>query len=130
MPRMHRGGFGHGHMWGRGGFLLRFIKMFTILPRMAIIQILARGDSSSGEIYDILRTEYGLEIPRSLLYYHLDALENIGIIELKEYRESGRGGAPEKVWRLKVKRVILDFGKGSLLLEGDEGVKEYPLLEF
>ena len=97
---------------------------------MAIIQILSKGDFSSGEIYDILRSEYGLDIPRSLLYYHLDALENIGIIELKEYRESGKGGAPEKVWKLKVKRVVLDLSKGSLLLEGDEGVKEYPLLEF
>lgn len=42
------------------------------------------------------------------LYYHLSELHRAGIIEVAEYREVG-GGAPEKVWKLKKKRIVIDL---------------------
>ncbi len=94
--------------------------MFTVWPRMAIIRSLAERDKTTGEIYDEIISKYGMNIPRSLIYYHLDSLEKMGIIEQIEYRETGKGGAPEKVWKLKVRKIIFDIVEGEILLETEE----------
>ena len=48
------------------------------------------------------------KLSSSGLYYHLSELKNAGIIEVVEYREKG-GGAPEKIWRLKKKKITIDL---------------------
>lgn len=42
------------------------------------------------------------------LYYHLSALKQAEIIEVASYREV-KGGTPEKVWRLKTRRIVIDL---------------------
>nr|WP_273272363.1 hypothetical protein [Methanothrix sp.] len=42
------------------------------------------------------------------LYYHLSALKQAGIVELASYREV-KGGTPEKVWKLKTRRIVIDL---------------------
>ena len=50
----------------------------------------------------------GEKLSSAGLYYHLSELKNAGIIEVVEYREEG-GGAPEKIWRLKKKKITIDL---------------------
>jgi len=107
--------------WWINANIVDLFKMFTVWPRMAIIKSLSIGDKSTGEIYEEITKKYGLNVPRSLIYYHLDSLENMGIIEQVEYRETGKGGAPEKVWRLKVKKILFDIVKGEVVLETNSG---------
>lgn len=45
-------------------------------------------------------------------YYHISELKRSGIIDVAQYREEG-GGAPEKIWKLKIRKIEFD------LLEGD-----------
>lgn len=107
--------------WGRLHPELHSIMLFLGAlaggPRWAILRILSEGEKTTSEIYESLVSKYGLMIPRSLLYYHLDSLENMGIIELVGYRETGKGGAPEKIWRLKIRRVIIDIPSGQITTE-------------
>jgi len=119
---MRRWGRGRGPWWLQAD-IFELFRIFTAGPRMAIIKILRNESKSSGEIYEELLTKYQFDIPRSLLYYHLDALEKMGIIEMVQYRETGKGGAPEKVWKLKVKRIIFDIIEGKIILEYDDGEK-------
>jgi len=80
--------------------------------RWAIIDCIGKGRKSSKEIYEELKfEESGLAL--AALYYHLSALKGAGIIELDSYREV-KGGTPEKVWKLKTRRIVID------LLEKDE----------
>ena len=88
----------------------KFQKYFRALHcpiRWVIIRLLADKKLSTGEIYDMLK-EAGEDISKSSLYYHLSELEEAGIIGLVEYRETG-GGAPEKVWELKIKQIKINF---------------------
>jgi DNA-binding transcriptional ArsR family regulator len=48
---------------------------------------------------------------RPNLYYHLSELQDAGIIEVAGYREEG-GGAPEKVWKLALDKIIIHLKKG------------------
>ena len=50
----------------------------------------------------------GENLTKSGLYYHLSELKDAGIIEVAEYIEEG-GGAPEKVWKLKTKKIVIDL---------------------
>ncbi|MDP0919955.1 hypothetical protein Q6272_33500, partial [Klebsiella pneumoniae] len=43
------------------------------------------------------------------LYYHLSALKEAGIVEVASYREVKGGGTPEKVWRLKTRKIVIDL---------------------
>jgi len=97
---------------GCGDFekVMRFQKYFRALhcpARWNIIRIIGDEEKGTGEILDGLRKS-GETLARSSLYYHLSELEKAGIIEMAEYREEG-GGAPEKVWRLKVREVKIDL---------------------
>lgn len=88
----------------------KFQKYFRALHcpiRWVIIRLLANKKLSTSEIYNMLK-EAGEEISKSALYYHLSELQEADIIELAEYREIG-GGAPEKVWKLKVKQIKINF---------------------
>lgn len=82
--------------------------------RWRIIRSLGEGNKSTSEVEDYL-TEGCQRMGKPNLYYHLSELSSVGIIEVAEYREEG-GGAPEKVWKLAVEKLIID------LLE--DGVKE------
>ena len=96
-----------------GGYLekaRKFQKYFRALHcpiRWTIIRIIGNEEKSSGEILEGLK-QAGEELARSSLYYHLSELEEAGIIELAGYREEG-GGAPEKIWRLKMKEIHVNL---------------------
>ncbi len=95
--------------------LMMRLKMVLAEPKRSIIKILADGEKGTNEIYAALQ-ERGFEMARSTLYYYLSTLEDLGIIELAGYREEG-GGAPEKVWRLRVRRIGLDLVTGEVFEE-------------
>lgn len=86
-------------------------------PRWIILRIIGDSEKTTSEIYEEIINKYGLAIPRSVLYYHLGELERMGIIEVKGYRETGKGGAPEKIWALKVKRIMIDIVSGAVSME-------------
>jgi DNA-binding transcriptional ArsR family regulator len=90
----------------------KYIQALHCPTRWEIIDAIGPGEKSSKEIYEDLRlSEAGMTF--SGLYYHLSALRRAEIIELASYREV-KGGTPEKVWRLKTTRIVID------LLEEDE----------
>ena len=94
------------------------IKFVYSEPRWSIIKVIDSKTKGTNEIYDELQKK-GLEMPRSTLYYHLSALQDAGIIEMAGYREEG-GGAPEKLWKLKVKKICADLISGEIVEEGGE----------
>ena len=77
--------------------------------RWEIIGVLADKNLSTGEISEALR-EKGMEVEAQNLYYHLSELGAVGIIGVSSYREVG-GGAPEKVWELKVRKLTINLIK-------------------
>ncbi|ASJ02354.1 DNA-binding protein [Thermococcus profundus] len=95
--------------------LMMLLKPLLAEPRRSIITILSEGVKGTNEIYQALQAR-GLNMPRSTLYYHLSALEDAGIIEMAGYREEG-GGAPEKLWKLKVRRIGIDLVTGEIFKE-------------
>ncbi|KUH34559.1 DNA-binding protein [Thermococcus celericrescens] len=91
------------------------LKSLISEPRRSIIRVLADGVKGTNEIYIELQRS-GFHMPRSTLYYHLSALQKAGIIEMVGYREQG-GGAPEKLWKLKVRRIGVDLVTGDVFRE-------------
>ena len=90
----------------------RFLVYFKALhcpTRWNIIQIIGEDRKSSGEIFEAL-TASDAKLAKSSLYYHISELEKAGILSQDSYRETG-GGAPEKMWRLKVKEINFSFIK-------------------
>ena len=87
--------------------LVRYIKALHCPTRWTIIDFIGDGSKSTKEIYEYL-IGYGEKLTFSGLYYHLSELNHADIIEVSEYRESGRG-APEKVWKLKTKRIVIEL---------------------
>ena len=98
-----------------GNYQNQFLVAFTGI-RWAILRAIGNGQKSTSEIYSELVASYG-DMPRSLLYYHLGELEKMGIIEVVGYRETGKGGAPEKIWRVAVRRIVIDILSGQILME-------------
>ncbi|MDM7934987.1 MAG: winged helix-turn-helix domain-containing protein [Methanothrix sp.] len=84
----------------------RYIRALHCPTRWAIIRFIGKGERSTREIYEQLGLDD--EMSPAGLYYHLSALKQAGIVEVASYRESG-GGIPEKVWRLKVHRIVIDL---------------------
>ena len=80
----------------------RIVKALHCPTRWLIIDCLKDGEKSTKEIFDCL-TEKNEAVSSSGLYYHLSELKNAGIIEIAGYIE--QKGAPQKVWRLKVRKV-------------------------
>jgi len=87
--------------------LRNFVRALRFPTRWLIIEYIGESSRSTKEIYDHL-VERGEQITKSGLYYHLSELKNAGIIEVAEYIEEG-GGAPEKVWKLKTKKIVIDL---------------------
>ncbi len=93
--------------------LIAKVTMASIEPRRSIVEALAKqGKLSTNELMNMLEGK-GLTIPRTTLYYHLSELEAAGLIKHAGYRESG-GGAPEKLWELRTRRICIDIISGSL----------------
>jgi DNA-binding transcriptional ArsR family regulator len=85
----------------------KYIHALHCPTRWAIIDCIGTGEKSSKEIYEELKLgEAGMTLAG--LYYHLSALKDAGIIELASYREV-KGGTPEKVWKLKTRRIVIDL---------------------
>ncbi len=82
--------------------------------RWLILRILASGEKSTNEILSEIQIKYNVAFPRTLLYYHLNELERLGVIGMVGYRETGKGGAPEKVWKLKIRKIIVDIPSGDV----------------
>ena len=95
--------------------LMMTLKSLMIEPRRSIIRILSNDVKGTNEIYRALQ-EMRMDIPRSTLYYHLPALADMGIIEMAGYREEG-GGAPEKLWKLRAKKIGMDIVTGEIFQE-------------
>jgi len=75
--------------------------------RWEIIDAIGSGEKSTKEIYEELKLgEAGMTFAG--LYYHLSALKRAEIIELASYREV-KGGSPEKVWKLKTTKIVIDL---------------------
>ena len=102
--------FGCGH----GGFesFRKIMRALHCPTRWLIIECLKDGAKSTKEILDCLLVK-DERITMTGLYYHLSELKSAGIIEIAGYKEEG-GGAPQKVWRLKVKKIEIP------LVEEDE----------
>ena len=80
--------------------------------RWRIIRFLGEGERSTKEIRNYLE-DISHYTGKQNLYYHLSELNSAGIIEVARYKEEG-GGAPEKVWKLAIKQIKIDFLKGDL----------------
>ena len=87
--------------------LMKYIRVLHCPTRWMIIQFIGEGKKSTKEIYNYL-VKNGENLTSSGLYYHLSELKNAGIIEVMEYKEEG-GGAPEKIWELKKKAIVIDL---------------------
>ncbi len=92
--------------------LIMTIKFIMSEPKRSIIRILSEGVKGTNEIHKYLQKE-GFDIPRSTLYYYLTSIAEMGIIEMAGYREKG-GGAPEKLWKLKTRKIGMDLVTGEL----------------
>ena len=86
-----------------------FMRALHCPTRWDIIKILQNGSKSSDEIYGIVSKESKMQKPA--FYYHLRELEAVGIIGLDEYKASDKKRAPEKVWKLLIKELKLNFMK-------------------
>jgi len=95
--------------------LRKYVQALHCSIRWTIIRFIGEGKKSTKEIYDHL-IENGESLTPSGLYYHLSELKNAGIIEVAEYNEEG-GGAPEKIWRLKTKKIIIDLLEEKVYLD-------------
>ncbi len=93
--------------------LVMRLKFVLYEPRWTIIKIIGKDQKSTNEIYEELKSR-GFLIPRSNLYYYLSSLQDMGIIELAGYKEE-KGGAPEKIWRLKTTCLGVDLLSGELV---------------
>lgn len=94
--------------------LKKYVNALHCPTRWTIIRYIGEGKKSTKEIYDFL-LKNNENITSSGLYYHLSELKNAGIIEVANYKEEG-GGAPEKVWKLKRKKIeinLLDEKEGK-----------------
>lgn len=87
--------------------LRNFVKALRFPMRWLIIEYIGDGKKSTNEIYEYL-LKRGEKITKSGLYYHLSELKNVGIIDVAEYIEDGKG-APEKVWKLKTKKIVINL---------------------
>ena len=85
----------------------RCIQALHCPTRWEIISAIGSGEKSTKEIYEALKLEEA-GMTFAGLYYHLSALKRAGIIELASYREV-KGGSPEKIWKLKTTKIVIDL---------------------
>lgn len=87
----------------------KYGKALRFRTRWTIIEYIGNGQKSSKEIYNYL-IKKGEKLTKPGFYYHLSELKSAEIIEVAEYIDEG-GGAPEKIWKLKTKRIVIDLLK-------------------
>ena len=87
----------------------KYGKALRFRTRWTIIGYIGSGQKSTKEIYNHL-IKKGEKLTKPGFYYHLSELKNANIIKVAEYLEEG-GGAPEKIWKLKIKRIVIDLLK-------------------
>ena len=92
----------------------KYVQAFHRTIRWTIIRFIHKGKKTTKEICDHL-IKNGERPTPSGLYYHLSELKNADIIEVAEYNEEDRE-APEKIWRLKTKKII-DLLEGKIYLD-------------
>ncbi|MCW3142090.1 MAG: hypothetical protein N2V72_07995 [Methanophagales archaeon] len=92
---------------GRGKRLRSLMRALHCPARWLIIDCIGEGAKSTKEIHECLR-ENDEETTAPCLYYHLSELKKAGVIEVAGYKDEG-GGAPEKVWRLRSRRIVIDL---------------------
>ena len=97
--------------------LRKFGKALRFRTRWTIIEYIGTHQKSTTEIYQHLLKK-GEHLTKQGFYYHLSELKNADIIEIAGYIENG-GGAPEKLWRLKTTKIVID-----LLESEDHTLKE------
>ena len=86
----------------------KFAKALHCPTRWRIIRALGEGDKPTSEIAKLVSSQCSRQTGKSNIYYHLSELKSAGIIEVSDYLESG-SGAPEKVWKLVIKRLVIDL---------------------
>ncbi|MHA1208543.1 MAG: ArsR/SmtB family transcription factor [Candidatus Freyarchaeota archaeon] len=91
--------------------LRNLMRVLHCPTRWLIIDFIGDGARSTREIYNYL-IERNEKLTPSGLYYHLSELKSGGIIEVADYREEG-GGAPQKVWKLKRKKIVVNLLKNE-----------------
>ena len=87
-----------------------FIRALHCPTRWKIIESLQKESQSSEQIYNFL-DENGIKLQKAAFYYHLRELEAAGFIELDEFKPSEKKRAPEKVWKLKIKKLLIKFSE-------------------
>ena len=102
-----------------------YIKALHCHIRWVILDILGDGPKSSDEIFNHLKSVskningniqcHGMcgkadfkDLKKPSLYYHLRELERVGIIE-SDYKPSESKRAPEKVWKLNMKKLTINL---------------------
>jgi len=96
--------------------IIMLLKATACGPRWAIIKALSSEELSTSEIAERLEEIFGRPFPRSTLYYHLSVLRDIGIIDIASYKERGPG-APEKIWKLKARKIVVNLLDGKVSFE-------------
>ena len=91
--------------------LPKYIRALHCPTRWTIIRFIGNGKKSTKEIQRFLKQK-GENITRSGLYFHLSELKKAGIIDVAGYKEDG-GGAPEKIWKVKKKKIAIDLFTSS-----------------
>ena len=87
--------------------LKKFIRALHCPTRWRIIRYIGHEEKSTKEIHEFI-IKNGEKISISGIYYHLSELKDAEIIEVASYKEEG-GGAPEKIWKLKKKKIEIDL---------------------
>ena len=85
----------------------RYMKALHCHTRWLIIEYIGEGTRSTKDIYEYIVKNVE-ELSKSGLYYHLSELKDAEIIDVAEYIEEG-GGAPEKIWKLKTKKSVIEL---------------------
>lgn len=107
--------------------VIPYFKALHCDIRWEIIRVLKDKPKSSDEIFNIL-TESNSKLSNNnhkcdgkckagpienlkkpSLYYHLRELEGVGIIEVVNLKPSEHGRAPEKVWKLNLDKLVINF---------------------
>ena len=96
---------------GRGARFRMLMKALHCPTRWTIIEYIGEDTRSTKEIQRYLSSREGINA--SCLYYHLSELKKAGILEVAGYRDEG-GGAPEKLWRLKSRQIVIDLLDGGM----------------
>ena len=92
---------------GRVEKIRKYVKALHCPTRWRIIDFIADGEKTTTQIQKHL-LQKNENVKGSNLYFHLSELKKCGILKISNYLEKG-GGAPEKVWKLKKTKIIINL---------------------